>query len=75
MPPEHKNAGDLHEFYQVEKLRKWSPVRTYYGSMGNGKHGERWRMMLRLLTRHGIEDEEVFKPQPFSLIVTIFGPG
>ena len=71
VPQEHKNAGELHESYQVEKLRKWSPVRTYYGSMGNGKHGERWRMMLRLLTRHGIKDEEVFKPQPFSLIVTI----
>ena len=31
-------------------------------------------MMLRLLTRHGIEDEEAFKPQPFSLIVTISDP-
>jgi dihydroneopterin aldolase len=31
-------------------------------------------MMLRLLTRHGIEDEDAFKPQPFSLIVTISDP-
>ena len=74
VPPEHKNVGELYESYQVEKLRKWAPVRTYYGDMGNGERGERWRMMLRLLTRHGIEDEEAFKPQPFSLIVTISDP-
>jgi hypothetical protein len=42
--------------------------------MGNGERGERWRMMLRLLTRHGIEDEDAFAPQPFSLIVTIADP-
>jgi hypothetical protein len=58
----------------VEKLRKWAPVRTYYGNMEDGERGERWRMMLRLLTRHGIEDEDAFKPQPFSLIVTISDP-
>jgi hypothetical protein len=40
--------------------------------MENGERGERWRMMVRLLTRHGIED--AFKPQPFSLIVTISDP-
>ena len=74
VPPEHKNVGELYESYQVEKLRKWAPVRTYYGGMGNGERGERWRMMLRLLTRHGIKDEEAFKPQPFSLIVTISDP-
>jgi dihydroneopterin aldolase len=27
-----------------------------------------------LLTRHGVEDEEAFKPQPFALIVTIADP-
>ena len=42
--------------------------------MGNGERGVRWRMMLRLLTRHGIEDEEAFAPQAFSLIVTISDP-
>jgi dihydroneopterin aldolase len=42
--------------------------------MGGGERGERWRMMVRLLTRHGIEDEEAFRPQPFSLIVTIADP-
>ena len=31
-------------------------------------------MKLRLLTRHGIEDEDAFKPQPFSLIITISDP-
>jgi len=31
--------------------------------------------MLKLLTRHGIEkDEAAFKPQPFSLIITIADP-
>ena len=74
VPPEHKNAGQLYESYQVEKLRKWAPVRTYYGDMGNGERGERWRMMLRLLTRHGIEHEDAFAPQAFSLIVTISDP-
>jgi serine protease AprX len=58
----------------VEKLRKWAPVRTYYGNMQDGERGEHWRMMLRLLTRHGIEEEDAFKPQPFSLIVTISDP-
>ena len=75
VPPEHKNVGILYEAYQVEKLRKWAPVRTYYGDLGkNGERGERWRLKLQLLTRHGIEDEEAFKPQPFSLIVTIADP-
>jgi hypothetical protein len=76
VPPEHKNPGLLYESYQVEKLRKWAPVRTYYGALGeSGERGERWRLMVRLLTRHGIEDEEAFKPQPFSLIITISDPG
>lgn len=74
VPPEHRNPGLLYESYQVEKLRKWAPVRTYYGNLENGERGDRWRMMVRLLTRHGIEDEEAFKPQPFSLIVTISDP-
>jgi hypothetical protein len=75
VPPEHKNPGVLYESYQVEKLRKWAPVRTYYGNLGsNGERGDRWRLMVRLLTRHGIEDAESFKPQPFSLIVTICDP-
>ena len=75
VPPEHKNPGLLYESYQVEKLRKWAPVRTYYGNLGKkGEHGDRWRLKLQLLARHGIEDEEAFKPQPFSLIITIADP-
>jgi serine protease AprX len=75
VPPEHKNVGLLYESYQVEKLRKWAPVRTYYGNLGEkGERGERWRLKVQLLTRHGIEDEEAFKPQPFSLIITVSDP-
>lgn len=75
VPPEHKNVGLLYETYQVEKLRKWAPVRTYYGNMGaRGERGDRWRLKLQLLTRHRIEHEEAFKPQPFSLIITIADP-
>jgi len=75
VPPEHKNPGLLYESYQVEKLRKWAPVRTYHGDLGpNGERGQQWRLMVRLLTRHGIEAQETFKPQPFALIVTISDP-
>lgn len=75
VPPEHKNPGVLYESYQVEKLRKWAPVRTYYGHLGqSGERGLRWRLVLRLLTRHGIEDQQAFRPQPFSLIITISDP-
>ncbi len=75
VPPEHKNRGQLYESYQVEKLRKWAPVRTYYGNLGpKGERGDQWRLKLQMLTRHGIEDEEAFKPQAFSLIVTIADP-
>lgn len=75
VPPEHKNPGVLYESYQVEKLRKWAPVRTYHGELGdNGERGNRWRLKVQLLTRHGIEDEDAYKPQPFSLIVTIADP-
>lgn len=75
VPPEHKNPGVLYESYQVEKLRKWAPVRTYHGDLGEkGERGSRWRLKVQLLTRHGIEDVEADKPQPFSLIVTISDP-
>ena len=76
VPPEHKNPGVLYESYQVEKLRKWAPERTYHGDLGEkGECGDRWRMKLQLLTRHSVEeDEEGFKPQPFSLIITISDP-
>lgn len=75
VPPEHRNPGLLYEAYQVEKLRKWAPVRTYHGYLGEkGERGNRWRLKLQLLTRHGIENEDAFKPQPFSLIITIADP-
>ncbi len=75
VPPEHKNPGLLYESYQVEQLRKWAPVRTYHGALGEkGERGKRWRLKVQLLTRHGIEDEAAFKPQPFSLIITIADP-
>ena len=70
VPPEHKNPGLLYESYQVEKLRKWAPVRTYFGDLGeNGVRGERWRLKVRLLCRHGIST-----PQRFALLVTIADP-
>jgi serine protease AprX len=75
VPPEHKNPGLLYESYQVEKLRKWAPVRTYHGNLGEtGQRGSKWRLKVQLLTRHGIENTDSFKPQPFSLILTIADP-
>ena len=75
VPPEHKNPGILYESYQIESLRKWAPVRTYYGDLGkNGVRGLRWRLKLSLLTRHNIEQAETFRSQPFALIVTIADP-
>ena len=74
VPPEHKSGGPPSEPHQVEGLRKWAPVRTYYADFGGGARGERWRMMLRLFTRHGGAGERVFRPQAFSLIVTIADP-
>jgi hypothetical protein len=38
------------------------------------KRGNRWRLKLQLLTRHGIEGNNSFKPQAFSLIITIADP-
>ncbi|MFA5337419.1 MAG: S8 family peptidase [Candidatus Omnitrophota bacterium] len=75
VPPEHDVAEEMYESYQVKNLRKWAPVRTYFGSLGpNGITGDRWRLKVRLLTRHSIEDDETIKPQPFALILTISDP-
>ncbi len=75
VPPEHKNPGKLYEDYQITKLRKWAPVRTYFGSLGEkGEPGERWKLFVKLLTRHSGENLVPSKPQPFSLIVTIADP-
>ncbi len=75
VPPEHKNLGQLYEEYQVEYLRKWAPVRTYFGSLGKGgERGEKWRLRVKLLTRHNIQNRQPSKPQPYCLIVTIADP-
>lgn len=75
VPPEHKNPGTLYESYQIEKLRKWAPVRTYHGDLGEkGEKGDRWRLKLQLLTRHEAKKQVATRPQPFSLIVTIADP-
>jgi len=72
VPPEHKNPGRLYETFQIQQLRKWAPVRTYYGDCGeNGERGNRWRLSLRLLTRHNIEYADSFKPQKFALVISI----
>ena len=75
VPPEHKNVGELYESLPGGKNCASGPrCAPITAAMVSGERGERWRMMLRLLTRHGIEDEEAFKPQPFSLILTISDP-
>ncbi len=75
VPPEHKNPGLLYESYQVAHLRKWAPVRTYHGNLGEGgKAGNRWRLKVQLLARHGIDDGDALLAQPFSLIITIADP-
>lgn len=74
VPPEHSSPGRLYEDVQVRELRKWAPVRTYYGNLSKGERGSRWRLMVRLLTRHGVEDYEAAQSQPFALIVTIADP-
>ena len=76
VPPEHKNPGALHEAYQVRELRKWAPVRTYFGDLNpNGARGNRWRLKLQLLSRHGVDQADTNgRPQPFSLLITIADP-
>jgi hypothetical protein len=75
VPPEHKNPGMLYESYQVMNLRKWAPVRTYHGDLGEkGERGDRWRLYVRLLNRHRDKNSRGSKPQPFSLIITIADP-
>jgi hypothetical protein len=49
---------------------------TYYGDLGeSGECGIAGRLKLELLTRRGIETDETFTPQTFSLIITISDPG
>lgn len=82
VPPEHNNPGEMFEAFQVEKLRKWAPVRTYHALIPRGAAGKRWKLMVNLLTRHDIDkpsgqaDEPPAAPilQPFALILTIADP-
>jgi len=73
VPPEHSNADRLFEEVQIKELRKWAPVRTYHGDLSGGERGNHWRLMVRLLTRHGSE-ALARQAQPFALIVTIADP-
>ena len=74
-PPEHKNPGRLYEEMQVRELRKWAPVRTYFGDLGeNGAQGIRWRLKVSLLSRHDQELDREQAEQPFALILTISDP-
>jgi hypothetical protein len=57
----------------VEKLRKWAPVRTYYRRIPSGVAGLRWRLVVRLLSRHP-ETEQDPGPRPFALLLTIADP-
>jgi serine protease AprX len=74
VPPEHANAEQLYEEIQIRELRKWAPVRTYHGDLSNGERGNHWRLTVKLLTRHGVNDLETHQSQPFALIVTIADP-
>lgn len=74
VPPEHSQAGRLYEEVQVREFRKWAPVRTYHGDLSAGARGNRWRLKVQLLTRHGTQAQEAMQSQPFALIVTIADP-
>ena len=59
----------------MRELRKWAPVRTYFGDLNpTGERGLRWRLKLKLLSRHDVNKDEVLRPQPFALIITIADP-
>ena len=72
-PIEHDNKCELFESFQVQNLRKWAPVRTYYRKIEKGVLGDRWKLSLKLLCRHGIEKSQL-KLQPFTLILSIADP-
>lgn len=82
VPPEHNNPGELFESFQVERLRKWAPVRTYHTLIPKGVKGKRWKLMVNMLIRHDVEKIDQtggdIEPapilQPFALILTISDP-
>ena len=73
VPLEHNHPGELYESFQIARLRKWAPVRTYYSRMPNGVQGQHWRLFVKLLTRHSVEQSLAFN-QRFVLILTIADP-
>lgn len=74
VPLEHQHPGQLWESFQVKKLRKWAPVRTYHRLLSaKGIKGMRWRLFVKMITRHDIEDRLSIS-QPFCLILTIADP-
>lgn len=73
VPLEHKNTGMLYESFQVQNLRKWSPVRTYHRLIDRGIGGLRWRLFVKLLSRHDV-DHGALSSQPFALLLTISDP-
>lgn len=72
VPPEHTNKGELYELHQVQKLRKWAPVRTYHRMISEGIRGLRWRLMVDMISRH--EFASAPQDQPFTLLLTIADP-
>ncbi len=59
----------------MRELRKWAPVRTYFGDLGaKGAKGRRWRLKVSLLSRHDQELDREPTEQPFALILTISDP-
>lgn len=75
VPLEHQHPGQLYESFQVRKLRKWAPVRTYHRLLSaRGIAGLRWRLFVKMITRHDIEDRTAGLSQPFCLILTIADP-
>jgi serine protease AprX len=67
VPLEHQHPGQLWESFQVKKLRKWAPVRTYHRLLSTrGIAGLRWRLFVKMITRHDIEDRTEGLSQPFS---------
>lgn len=72
VPLEHTNKGELYERFQVQKLRKWAPVRTYHRLIPEGIGGLRWRLMVDMISRHEFANAPY--EQPFTLLLTIADP-
>jgi serine protease AprX len=73
VPQEHKNKSELYEHFQVENLRKWAPVRTFYRHLKTGVTADRWRLKVKLLCRNSTLDLSSFE-QSFVLVLSIADP-